>query len=140
MYKSCSCSHSAKTPVYSCISPAATPVTSFALQPSYSDPCYQSRYYRACHHKSSSLCDSSYCYGSNQLCDYFRHHNTCQLGNYFHRYNRNQHTTAFTAIIRLVIFSASHAPSRSHTASHAPSRSHTASHFYSRLSLQRPSN
>ena len=134
-YKCHPCICFSKTPVRSCISSAAIHVTSFTLQPSYSNSCHQSRYYHSCRHKSSSPCDNFYYYGSGQLYDYFCYYNTSQLYHYFHRYNRDQHTTAFTAIIRLVIFSASYTPSRSHTASHAPSRSHTASHFYSRLSL-----
>ena len=44
-----------------------TPVTGFALQPSYSDPYYRSRYYRSYCHKSILLCDDSYCEGSGQL-------------------------------------------------------------------------
>ena len=39
-YKYRPCIHSAKTPVRSCISPAATHDTGFALQPSYSNPCH----------------------------------------------------------------------------------------------------
>src|SRR5580692_11384525 len=105
-HKCRSCIRSAKTPACPCISPAATPVTGFALQPSDSDSCHQSHYYRSCRHKSISLCDYSHCY------------------------NRNRHTTAFTAIIRLVIFSASH----------TPSQSHTASHFCGRLLLQQLSS
>jgi hypothetical protein len=50
-YKCCSYIRSAKTPVRPCISLTMTPVTSFALQPSYSNPCHQFRYYRSCHHK-----------------------------------------------------------------------------------------
>ena len=76
-YKYHSCIHSAKTPVCPCISPAMTPITGFALQPSYSNPCHQSCYYRSCRHKSSSPCnDSYYYYGSGQLYDYFYHYNT----------------------------------------------------------------
>src|SRR5580692_8808471 len=105
MYKSCLCSRSAKTPVYPCIRPAATPVTSSTLQPSYSDPCYQSHYYHACHHKSSSLCDSSYCYGSDQLCNYFHHHNTCQLGNYFYCQNCDRYTATLTTMAVPITFS-----------------------------------
>ena len=36
-HKCRSCIRSAKAPVRPCISPAATPITGFALQPSYSD-------------------------------------------------------------------------------------------------------
>src|SRR5580692_2321205 len=76
-YKCCPCICSVKTPVRPCISPAVTPITGFALQPSYSDPCHWSRYYRSCRHKSSSPCnDSYYYYSSGQLCDYFCHYNT----------------------------------------------------------------
>ena len=38
MYKCRPCIHSTKTPVHPCISSAATYITSFALQPSYSNP------------------------------------------------------------------------------------------------------
>jgi hypothetical protein len=93
-----------KDPIYPCISPAATLVTSSALQPSYSDPCYQSRYYRTCRHKSSLLCGSSYCYGSDQLCDYFRHHNTCQLGDYLYCQNRDRYTAALAAMVVPITF------------------------------------
>jgi hypothetical protein len=87
------CIRSAKAPVRPCISPVANPVTGFASQPSYSDPCHRSRYYRSCRHKSISLCDDSYYEGSGQLCDYFHH------------YNRNRCATALAAIIILVMFS-----------------------------------
>ena len=87
------CIHSAKAPVRPCISPAATPVTGFALQPSYSNPCHQSRYYGSCRHKSISLFDDSYYEGSGQLCDYFHH------------YNRNRCATTLAAIITPVMFS-----------------------------------
>src|SRR5580692_9095298 len=76
-YKCRPCICSPQTPVRPCISPAATPVTGFALQPSYSDPCHLFRYYRSCRHKSSSPCDVSYYYyGSGQPCDYFCRYNT----------------------------------------------------------------
>ena len=76
-YKSCPCICSAKTPIHPCISPAATLVTGFTLQPSYSNPCHWSCYYRSCRHKSSSPYDDSYYYyGSGQLCDYFCRYNT----------------------------------------------------------------
>ena len=92
-YKCRPCIRSAKAPVRPYISPAATPITSFALQPSYSNPCHRSRYYRSCRHKSILLCDDSYYEGSSQLCDYFHH------------YNRNRCATMLAAIIIPVMFS-----------------------------------
>ena len=96
-HKCRSCIRSAKTSACPCISPAATPVTGNALQPSDSNSSRQSHYYYSCHHKSNSLCDGSYCYSFGQLCD-------C--------YNRNRHATALTAIVLLAIHSASHSCGR----------------------------
>jgi hypothetical protein len=50
-YKCRPCIRFAKTPVCPYISPAVTLVTGFVLQPSYSNPCHQSRYYHFCRHK-----------------------------------------------------------------------------------------
>ena len=73
-HKCRSCIRSAKTSACPYISPAATPVTGYALQPSDSDPSHQSLYYRSCRHKSNSLCNGSYDYSFGQLCDYFYHY------------------------------------------------------------------
>ena len=99
-HKCRSCICSAKTPACPCISPAATPVTGYALQPSDSNPSCQSRYYHSCRHKSNSLCDGSHCYSFGQLCDYFEY------------YNRDQHATALAVIVPLAIHSASHSCDR----------------------------